>query len=88
MQSTDLEVGGERARTACVRGDHTYTPEKNPGGRETLFPEERGLKMRQGTGPQSVSWGAISKEMRLRIQAPESFVSWVFLLWFFFWVIL
>lgn len=39
--------------------------------------------MRQGKGPQSMTRGAISKETRLRIQAPESFVSCVFLLWLF-----
>lgn len=38
--------------------------------------------MRRGTGPQS-ELGGISKETRLRIQAPESFVSCVFLLRFF-----
>lgn len=40
--------------------------------------------MSQGTGPQFRSWGDISKEMTLKIQTPESFVSW---LWFF-WVVL
>lgn len=48
-----------------------------------MFPEKKCLKMRQGTGPQYVSWGYIFRERRLTIRAPESFVSYVFLLWFF-----
>lgn len=40
-----------------------------------MFPEKRCLKMRQGTGPQYVSWGYIFRERRLKIRAPESFVS-------------
>ena len=47
-----------------------------------MFPEERSLKMRRGTGPQYMSWEDVFQETR-----PESFVFSVFRLWFF-WVIL
>lgn len=40
-----------------------------------MFPEKRCLKRRQGTEPQYMSWGDIFKERRLRIQAPQSFIS-------------
>lgn len=79
--------GGRRARAARLCGDHTHTPEESRGARKTGFPEERCLHMRQGTGPQFRSWGDISKEMTLKIQTPESFVSCVSWLWFF-WVVL
>lgn len=62
MQEIKMEVEVEVGEQGLsVSGQIIPKFLKRTGVEEKLYPEKRGLKMRQGTGLQCVSWGYIFK---------------------------